>query len=202
MQQQAHLITVEVLRRKGRPLGKVSNEQLEAYIEEVEQLYIKPTLGDKLFLDLLFKNYDGADSRYNTLLDGGTYREEEKECGCFKEARKEVENEEAEDEEAEDEMPPDTRYLTGLRTAISYFVYAQNIMTGDFQSTRYGMVMKENDYSSHLSNKDRSDAYNNALEVANNYLRECVQYCKKVGLIKTSRRSSYGSGSIRIRKIG
>lgn len=194
MQQQAHLITVEVLRSKGRPLGRVSNEQLEAYIEEVEQLYIKPTLGDKLFLTLIFHNYDEADLRYGTLLDGGTYREEEKECGCSS-VPEEV-------EENEEEELPDTRYLTGLRTAISYFVYAQNIMTGDFQSTRYGMVMKENDYSSHLSSKDRSDAYNNALEVANNYLRECVQYCKKVGLIKTSRRSSYGSGSIRIRKIG
>ena len=194
MQQQAHLITVEVLRSKGRPLGRVSNEQLEAYIEEVEQLYIKPTLGDKLFLTLLFQDYDESDLRYGTLLDGGTYREEEKGCGCSS-VPEEV-------EENEEEELPGTRYLTGLRTAISYFVYAQNIMTGDFQSTRYGMVVKENDYSSHLSSKDRSDAYNNALEVANNYLRECVQYCKKVGLIKTSRRSSYGSGSIRIRKIG
>ena len=194
MQQQAHLITVEVLRSKGRPLGRVSNEQLEAYIEEVEQLYIKPTLGDKLFLTLLFQDYDESDLRYGTLLDGGTYREEEKGCGCSS-VPEEV-------EENEEEELSDTRYLTGLRTAISYFVYAQNIMTGDFQSTRYGMVVKENDYSSHLSSKDRSDAYNNALEVANNYLRECVQYCKKVGLIKTSRRSSYGSGSIRIRKIG
>ena len=54
MRQLEHLITVEVLRRKGRPLGKVSNEQLAAYIEEVEQLYIKPSLGDELFLALLF----------------------------------------------------------------------------------------------------------------------------------------------------
>lgn len=184
---------MEVLRRKGRPLGKVSNEQLAAYIEEVEQLYIKPSLGDELFLALLFRDYDASDKRYNILLDGGTYREEKKTCGCPESV------EETEDDE--ENALPDTKYLMGLRTAISYFVYAQNIMTGDFQSTRYGMVVKENEFSSHLSSKDRSDAYNNALEVANNYLRECVVYCKNVGLIKRARRA-YGSGSVCIRKIG
>ena len=168
MQQLVHLITPEVLRKKGRPIGKVSNEQLEAYIAEVEQMFIKPTLGDELFLALLFGNYDEEDMRYRILLDGGTYREEEKVCGC-------VEKPVIEDYEEED-IQPDTRQIMGLRAAISYFVYAQNIMTGDFQSTRYGMVVKENEYSSHLSSKDRSDAYNNALEVANNYLRECVAY--------------------------
>lgn len=196
MQQLVHLITPEILRKKGRPIGKVSNEQLEAYIAEVEQLFIKPTLGDELFLALLYENYDATDTRYRILLDGGTYREEKKVCGC---AETNV-IEETEDDEEEDILP-DTRQIMGLRAAISYFVYAQNIMTGDFQSTRYGMVMKENEYSSHLSSKDRSDAYNNALEVANNYLRECVAYCKNVGLIKTSRRA-YGAGSVRIRKIG
>ena len=197
MRQRVHLATPETLRKTGRPIGKVSNEQLEAYIVEVEQMFIKPTLGDELFLKLLYGDYDSEDTRYQILLDGGTYREEKKGCGCDDELPV---IEETEDDEEEDILP-DTRQIMGLRTAISYFVYAQNIMTGDFQSTRYGMVVKENEYSSHLSSKDRSDAYNNALEVANNYLRECVVYCKAVGLIKTSRRA-YGAGSVRIRKIG
>lgn len=160
-------------------------------------MYIKPVLGDELFLALLFQNYDASDTRYDILLNGGSYRGAERvdPCSC----NTPLIDDEGNDVEGEE--LPDTKYLTGLRVAMSYFVYAQNIMTGDFQSTRYGMVMKENEYSSHLSSKDRSDAYNNALEVANTYLRECVAYAKSVGLIKASRRA-YGSGSVRIRKIG
>ena len=184
----------------GRPIGKVDNAQLEAYIEEVEQMYVKPTLGEELFLALLFRTYDATDTRYDILLNGGGYKGAERvdPCSCDAPLIDDYGNEV---DSTEQEVSPDTRYLTGLRTAMSYFVYAQNIMTGDFQSTRYGMVMKENDYSSHLSSKDRSDAYNNALEVANNYLRECVAYAKEVGLLKTTRRA-YNSGSLRIRKIG
>ena len=197
MQQQEHLITPEILRKTGRPIGKVDSSQLEAYIEEVEQMYIKPVLGDELFLALLFQNYDASDTRYDILLNGGSYRGAERVDPCSCNAP--LIDDEGNDVEGEE--LPDTKYLTGLRVAMSYFVYAQNIMTGDFQSTRYGMVMKENEYSSHLSSRDRSDAYNNALEVANTYLRECVTYAKSVGLIKASRRA-YGSGSVRIRKIG
>lgn len=199
MPQQEHLITTDLLRKTGRPIGKVDDAQLEAYIEEVEQMYVKPVLGEDLFLTLLFQTYDPADTRYDILLNGGSY-------GGTEPTPQDLEGTPLIDDygnavESVGENSPDTNYLTGLRTTISYFVYAQNIMTGDFQSTRYGMVMKENDYSTHLSSKDRSNAYNNALEVANNYLRECVAYAKSVGLLTTSRRA-YNSGSIRIRKIG
>lgn len=200
MPQQEHLITVEALRKTGRPIGKVDNAQLEAYIEEVEQMYVKPTLGEELFLTLLFETYDKTDERYDILLNGGCYRGAERvdPCSCESPIIDDYGNEV---DGNEHDVSQDTHYLTGLRTAMSYFVYAQNIMTGDFQSTRYGMVVKENEYSNHLSSKDRSDAYNNALEVANNYLRECVAYAKNVGLLKASIRA-YNSGSLRIRKIG
>lgn len=200
MQKQEHLITVEALRKKGRPIGKVENAQLGAYIDEVEQMYVKPALGEVLFLTLLFNKYDEEDKRYALLLDGGMYGDDGSLVPNSADGELMLIEDEVIDED-EPQIEVEQHYLTGLRTAISYYVYAQNVMTGDFQSTRYGMVVKDNDYSTHLSHKERSDAYNNALEVANNYLRECVTYCKNVGLIKTSHRV-YNSGSFRIRRIG
>lgn len=89
--------------------------------------------------------------------------------------------------------------------AISYFVYAQYVMDGDFQLTRAGVVIKDNSYSSHISSKERSDCYNNALTAANGFLNEVKDFIRdkfpqyyrqrnKPGLIPTN--------SIVIRKIG
>ena len=45
-----HLIEIDELRALGRPIGKhVSEEKLLAYITEVEQMNIKPSLGEALF---------------------------------------------------------------------------------------------------------------------------------------------------------
>lgn len=166
-----HLTTLEAIRTSGRPIGKVDDARLTAYLTEAEQTFVKPLLGDALFLDVLAQGYDNED--YATLLNGGTYETEEEE----------------------------KRSVIGLTTAISYYVYAQVIMTGDFQSTRYGMVVKQNDYSRQMSDKERSDAYGNTLEVAHNYLRECVRYCKDKKLIKKPGKVK-GVGNVRIRKIG
>ena len=48
-----HLLKPEELRKLGRPIGKVAEDKLTAFITEAEQLHIKPILGDKLFLELL-----------------------------------------------------------------------------------------------------------------------------------------------------
>lgn len=167
-----HLVTPQEVVNLGRPIGKVNPEKLLAYITETEQLYIKPTIGTELFLKLLKEDLD--DETLLTLLNGGQYEDSNKGIQSF----------------------------VGLKTTISYYVYAQNVMSGDFQSTRYGMVVKDGDYSTHISSKERSDCYNNTLEVANAYLRECVSYCTSKGLIKRVGRATAALGGITIRKIG
>lgn len=166
-----HLLTLDELRKLGRPIGKMDDDKLEAYLTEAEQMYVKPCLGDELFLSL-FGNCE--EDRVKLLLDGGVY----------------------------DDRNGKPHSFLGLKVAISYFVYAQNVMSGDFQSTRYGMRLKEDDYSARISSKERSDHYNNTLEVANCYLNECVAYCKSVGLIATRGNVSASPGGITIRKIG
>lgn len=168
-----HLITPKEAISLGRPFsGHIDDSKINAYITEVEFMNIKPVLGDTLFMALLKEGDTNED--YKTLLNGGTYLNSQDETCSF----------------------------PGLKTSIAYFVYAQNLMSGDIQVTRFGAVFKEDDYSSHISSKERSDAYNNTLEVANYYLNECVRYCKAKGLIQGVKNNRPNTGGCTIRKIG
>ncbi len=177
-----HLITTDELRKLGRPIGKVADDKLQAFINEAEQLHVKPIIGDKLFIDLQKEVEEEDDSKKNAalrlLLDGGTY----------------LENEGGSDETV--------RSFSGLKVAISYFVYAQNLMVGDIESTRYGSVVKSGDFSDRISSKERSDAYNNTLEAANAFLKECLAYCRVKELITTAGKPTASIGGITIKKIG
>lgn len=177
-----HLLTINELRTLGRPIGKVAEDKLIAFISEAEQLHIKPILGDELFLDLLEEaekdDDEQKDTVKQTLLNGGTY----------------IINEGTEKEKI--------RSFMGLKVALSYFVYAQNLMVGDIESTRFGSVIKENDFSSRVSSKERSSAYNNTMEVANAYLKECLDYCRAKGLIKLAGKPTVAIGGITIKRIG
>lgn len=168
-----HIITPGEVVSLGRPIGKVDDKKLLAYITEAEQMNIKPALGDELFLDILSQGEDN--DLYKILLNGGTYKDNNR----------------------------NTRSFVGLKVALSYFVYAQNVMTGDFQSTRYGTVIKQGEYSQGISSKERSDCYNNALEVARHYLSECISFCKVNNLIvNRSGKRTISTGGCTIRKIG
>lgn len=167
-----HLITPDEVVNAGRPMGSnIGEERLLAYITETEMMHIRPVLGDKLFHSLLEDETDSNES-YRQLLSGGTYQ-----------------------------AGGELYSFAGLKAAIGYFVFAKNVMVGDFQPTRYGLVLKEADYSSHISTAERSSCYNDTMEVANAYLKDCVDYCKRNGLLGRAGTPS-ASGGIRIRKIG
>lgn len=102
-----HILQPNEVRTLGRPIGKVADEKLNAFITEAEQLHVKPILGDELFLRLLEEPEPSDDIK--TLLYGGIYKDKN---GV-------------------------THSFTGLRVALSYFVYAQNLMSGDIESTRF-----------------------------------------------------------------
>lgn len=168
-----HLITPNEVVNAGRPMGSnIDENRLLAYITEVELMNVKPVLGDKLFHSLLADEKE-ENEQLVQLLNGGGY--------SYK-----------------NEMYS----FAGLKATISYYVFAKNVMVGDFQPTRYGMVMKESDYSSHISTAERSACYNDTIEVANSYLQDCIDYCKRVGLLSFGIGRSTASGGVKIRKIG
>jgi len=165
----------------------VAKNKLDAFIKEAERLHIKPILGDELYLMLLDAISDeteeikeDTDERLKILLDGGVYDSTDYECKFDK----------------------GKHLLDGIRVALSYFVYAEDVMCGDFESTRFGTVTSNNNFSTHISRNYRSDLYNNSIDKANAFLQDCVTFCKISGLIKEKGRSKVNIGGCTIRKIG
>lgn len=168
-----YTISVNEAKTLGRPIGKVSDDKIIAFITEVEQTIVRPALGDDLFMRIMAQE---SNKDIELLMSGGKYQNQQGQ----------------------------TRVFTGLKTAIAYYTYAQNVRAGDIESTRYGMMLKDGDYSQHASAKERDSAANSATAVADAYLKECIIYCKDRGLIANERKAKnlhVTSGCI-IRKIG
>lgn len=166
------IITPTEARKLGRPIGKVSDDKILAFILEVENTIIRRSIGDELYLELTEKTE--FDEPYVTLLNGGKYADR---CG-------------------------NVHIFNGLKVAEAYYVYAQNVRAGDFESTRYGMVIKDDSYSNGLSSKERDQVANNATEVADIYLAECLEYCRRNNIRTGNRQSSHLTAGCVIRKIG
>lgn len=146
------ILNVEEAKKFGRPIGKVSTDKILAFITEVENTIVRKEIGDELYLALT--NDLDLTEDYQFLLDGGTYEDT---CG-------------------------NVHILTGLKAAIAYFVYAQNVRAGDYESTRYGMVIKDDEYSTGISAKERDQIANSATAVAESYMSEVKQYCQFKGI--------------------
>lgn len=98
--------------------------------------------------DALLLDIKDNPERYGTLLNGGVYEDT---CGA-------------------------KHVLTGLKTALAYFVYARMVKNADDNVTRFGFVNKDGDYSSRPDYRDKSMTYNDAYSVAASYLKECVAF--------------------------
>lgn len=168
------LVTAEEVKKLGRPIGKVDNSKILSFITEVEQTIIRKTIGDAFYIRLIdYVGSDKKDEAIELLFNGGIYQ----------------------NSKGEDVM------FMGLKQAESYFVYAQNVRAGDFESTRYGMVQKNDEYSSSISAKERDSIANSVTEIGNEYLRECINYCVVKGLINKVGQSMHTTSGCVIRKI-
>lgn len=86
--------------------------------------------------------------KYALLLDGGTYGDK---CG-------------------------EKKIFMGIKTALAYYTYARIVKNGDLNVTRYGLMQKEDEYSSRPDIKEKVMAYNDAFSIADRYLKECVMF--------------------------
>jgi len=137
-------------------------DRILVYIDEAEQLNIKPRIGDSLYLDLL-KYYDpnfegNIPEEYKTLMNGGTYER------VISDVCREIRME--------------TKYFKGLKTTLEYYVYAKLVKNNVNNLTRFGYTQKENQYSSSIELKQRLVAEKDALAVADLYMDECIEYLK------------------------
>ncbi len=174
------IITITEAKTLGRPIGaKVSDAKIGAYIREVEQTVLRQRLGDTLFLKIKEMDSPESDELIAKLLDGGIYTDKSGNPHTF----------------------------AGLKVAAAYYVYAANVMSGDFESTRYGMVLKDGAYSTGISSKERSDIYNSVVGIADIYMSDCIYYCKQSGLLgcgcnNCNSGNKTAFGGLTIRKVG
>lgn len=74
------LTTTDNVKRNTRPIsGQILDTKIAIYIDESEQIDIKPRLGDALFLDVKRDPY-----KYDVLLNGGEYKDKQGKEKSFK----------------------------------------------------------------------------------------------------------------------
>lgn len=101
--------------------------------------------------DALYLDVKENPEKYELLLDGGTYEDK---CG-------------------------EKKIFMGIKTALAYYTYARIVKNGDFNMTRYGLMQKEDEYSSRPDIKEKVMAYNDAFSIADRYLKECVRFLEE-----------------------
>lgn len=160
------------IRLRGRQIGKIEEEKLQSFINEVEMTIIRKRLGDALYIQLTTTEPEQLSEDLTVLIDGGAYTHDSKDY-----------------------------LLVGLKTAIAYYVYAQIVLAGDFESTRYGIRIKDDDYSQSVTQKDRATLAGNATDIANVYMAECLEYMVKKGIIFDNGKDMMLTSGCIIRKI-
>lgn len=150
----------------GRNVSQnIKDAKINVFITEVEQRYIKPVISDAMYLDII---NDGDATKFNILVNGGTYERDGKKY-----------------------------FINGLIKAIVYYVQAEMLRGINVHITNSGAVEKSNEWSDMASYKSISEQYSNMCSVAEGYIRECVTYAEKdaefekyfIKPVQTSRRS-------------
>jgi len=176
-----HLTTPDNIRKNVRPISKnIENNRIEPYIDEVEQRIIKPRIGSELFIDLIdWMNTDDKSSfpdEYEILMNGGVY-----DYITCKQSEKKV--------------------FKGLQSAINYYVYAKIIKNNDINISRLGIVNKEDDYSSRVDLNIRLASEKDALQVADGYISECIDYLNVTKNITKFKRAGKQNNRLRVSVI-
>lgn len=148
-----HLITPEDVHALSRnSSAQLNPRDVYTYIEEAEQLDIKPAIGAALYMRLL--NNSGDAQANQTLLYGGSYTTC---CG-------------------------DMAMFAGVRKALAYYVYGRIVKNGGRTATRFGFVEKRDEYSYQVDYKERLNIANDATLVADSYMKETLNYIESTGI--------------------
>lgn len=144
---------------------------LDALILESEREDIKPRIGDALFVELKSTEEENLSEAESVLLIGGEWTDR---SGA-------------------------KRIVTGLKTALAYFVYARVVRDGNIVSTRYGARVKTEENSNESEKEERQRQYRQVFSSADFLLAECLSYinefpeafCQRVEPVMKSNRARY-----------
>lgn len=137
----------------------VDKKVLEALIQETENMDIRPVLGVVFFQHLV--EGDREEPFVKLLLNGGYYPY------IFDPTF---------DATFQQEAIVFDGYCQGLKSAVAYYVQAKLVKTNDNQITRFGVIQKDSEYGTRPSHSERNDQYNDLASVADQYLRDTLEY--------------------------
>lgn len=151
-----HLITPDQFKALARPASMhLEDAEVNAWITECEDMFIVPAIGYGKFVDLTQEELTEDDE---ILLRGGEWKStEQSSCRC-----------------GDDTL----HYCKGLQSALAYFVYAKMLKSDGTMLARTGSMRNNSQYSSHTDdNKIRY--YNDAMDIAEKYLSDCLLYLNR-----------------------
>lgn len=69
-----------------------------------------------------------------------------------------------------------THTFAGLKRTLAYYSWARLVNSATHHITRYGYVVKSDDYSRSADLRERQQAVGDATAIANAYMKECLRY--------------------------
>ena len=168
-----NLITYEEISQLARPCT-TDEDMAKAMIAEAQRVEIKPRLGDALYLKLM-----ELDERF--IVDAGNA---EADSGLVIDSEEETTS-------TISGLDPNqillqggqwvdssgtAHLLTGIKTALAYYALARITRDGNIQETRYGSVMKDDQYSTDPEKTERQRQYRELFSQADSYMAEALNY--------------------------
>lgn len=120
-------------------------ETLQPHILSAQNIDIRPILGDALWTDLITNS---VDAKYQTLLNGGTYTNENGDVITFQ----------------------------GLKASISCYTYARYIMYKNAVDTPFGVVSKKTEFSEQADTKLIMSIASDKRNEGGLYLNNCILF--------------------------
>lgn len=159
-----HLITPAEFAELARPVSiHLDDNDVQAFINECEQMYIIPAVGYGNFKAAVTDTtWDGTfDDTFKpaTVINGGEWKiTRGNACQC---------------DTAEKEL----QYCVGLKTTLAYFVYAKIARSDGAIYSRSGFMQHDDQYEHHVDDS-KLKQYNDVMIIAETYLGDCMRYIK------------------------
>jgi len=175
-----HLLSAEEWPKYTRAVSvHLDNEEVEKWIDECEQLFIIPAIGGKLFSRLA--SGEELSEQEKKLLEGGKYDGTGTGCVC---------------------IGMYTGIFKGLKWALGYFVLAKMMRNDGGLLSRGGFIRHDDEHASHLDDRNNVNRYNDAMNVAENYLNGALLYWKSINGEDCGTSAKVRGSRVRILSVG
>jgi hypothetical protein len=157
----ARLITKQDITQFARPCS-ADDALVSRCIEEAELFDVRPVIGDALYMDMQAAI---AKHQYGTFTDvfDDTFDKAQRLAFIYSGGKYE-------------DKQGDIHIFIGLRSALCYYAYARIVRAGNGLQTRFGYVNKSDEYSTNATLGERTQAYNEAFELADAYMIETKRF--------------------------